>query len=107
MKAIILRIFCLILALCMTCAAFVACSAEDEGNAATDSAEITEDSGEEVDDASTDEQGFLLADEDGVSPTDGIFVAGDIRAKNCRQLITAAGDGAAAMCAVERYLNEK
>lgn len=54
-----------------------------------------------------DEQGFLLADEDGVSPTDGIFVAGDIRAKNCRQLITAAGDGAAAMCAVERYLNEK
>jgi hypothetical protein len=60
MKAIILRIFCLILALCMTCAAFVACSAEDEGNAATDSAEITEDSGEEVDDAPTDEQGFLL-----------------------------------------------
>lgn len=54
-----------------------------------------------------DSQGFLLADEDGVSPTDGIFVAGDVRAKNCRQLITAAGDGAAAMCAVERYLNEK
>lgn len=54
-----------------------------------------------------DKQGFLLADEDGVSPTEGIFVAGDIRSKNCRQLITAAGDGAAAMSAVERYLSEK
>ncbi len=54
-----------------------------------------------------DEQGFLLADENGVSPTDGIFVAGDVRAKQCRQLITAAGDGAAATSAIERYLNEK
>ncbi len=54
-----------------------------------------------------DEQGFLLADEDGISPTDGIFAAGDIRSKNCRQLITAAGDGAAAMSAIERYLNQK
>lgn len=54
-----------------------------------------------------DEQGFLIADEDGVTPTAGIFAAGDIRSKNCRQLITAAGDGAAAMCAVERYLNER
>jgi len=53
-----------------------------------------------------DEQGFLVADEDGISPTAGIFVAGDIRAKKCRQLITAAGDGAAAMSAIERYLNE-
>lgn len=52
-----------------------------------------------------DEQGFLLADENGVSPTEGIFVAGDIRSKACRQLITAAGDGAAAMSAIERHLN--
>lgn len=52
-----------------------------------------------------DDQGFLLANEDGCSPTKGVFVAGDVRSKNCRQLITAAGDGAAAMSAVERYLN--
>ncbi len=53
-----------------------------------------------------DEQGFLTADEDGVTPTAGIFAAGDIRSKKCRQLITAAGDGAAAISAVERYLSE-
>lgn len=54
-----------------------------------------------------DDQGFLIADENGVTPTSGIFAAGDIRSKQCRQLITAAGDGAAAIAAVERYLNEK
>lgn len=53
-----------------------------------------------------DDQGFLIADENGVTPTPGIFAAGDIRSKQCRQLITAAGDGAAAMAAVERYLSE-
>ncbi len=53
-----------------------------------------------------DEQGFLLANEDGVTPTAGIFAAGDIRHKTCPQPITAAGDGAAAISAAERYLNE-
>ncbi len=53
-----------------------------------------------------DAQGFLTADEDGVTPTAGVFAAGDIRSKNCRQLITAAGDGAAAISSIERYLNK-
>ena len=51
-----------------------------------------------------DENGFLLADEDGVTALPGVFAAGDVRAKRCRQLITAAGDGAAAAMAAERYL---
>lgn len=51
-----------------------------------------------------DDAGFLIADENGVTPTEGIFAAGDIRSKACRQLVTAAADGAAAIAAVERYL---
>lgn len=53
-----------------------------------------------------DDGGFLLANEDGETDTPGVFVAGDVRAKRCRQLITAAGDGAAAASAAERWLAE-
>lgn len=53
-----------------------------------------------------DKGGFLLANEDGVTDIPGIFVAGDIRSKRCRQLITAAGDGAAAATAAELWLTE-
>lgn len=53
-----------------------------------------------------DKGGFLLANEDGETDIPGIFVAGDIRAKRCRQLITAAADGAAAATAAELWLTE-
>ena len=51
--------------------------------------------------------GFILANEDGETAIPGLFAAGDIRSKRCRQLITAAGDGAAAATAAERYLSER
>lgn len=41
-----------------------------------------------------DEDGYIIASEDGVTNTPGIFVAGDCRKKAVRQLTTAVGDGA-------------
>lgn len=54
--------------------------------------------------ADTDEQGYLIADENGVTSTPGIFAAGDIRTKQLRQVITAAADGANAVTSIEKYL---
>lgn len=53
-----------------------------------------------------DEQGYVIAGEDCVTKTPGVFAAGDIRTKQVRQIITAAADGACAVASVERYLNE-
>jgi thioredoxin reductase (NADPH) len=39
------------------------------------------------------------------SPRPGLFVAGDLRTRAARQLVSAAGDGATAAIAAERYLN--
>ena len=54
--------------------------------------------------ADTDEQGYLIADESGITSTPGIFAAGDIRTKQLRQVITAAADGANAVTSIENYL---
>lgn len=43
-----------------------------------------------------DGQGFLVTDTEMRTSIPGIFAAGDIRSKLCRQVITAAGDGATA-----------
>lgn len=43
-----------------------------------------------------DEKGYIIAGEDCATATSGIFVAGDCRTKNVRQLTTAAADGAVA-----------
>ena len=51
-----------------------------------------------------DERGYIKADESCKTSTPGIFVAGDCRTKNVRQLITAAGDGAVAAEAAIEYL---
>lgn len=49
-----------------------------------------------------DENGYIVAGEDCKTSRDGVFVAGDVRTKQVRQLVTAAGDGAvAAKMAVE------
>lgn len=54
-----------------------------------------------------DEGGYIIAGEDGVTSTPGIFAAGDIRTKNLRQVVTAVADGANAVASVQRYLIEK
>lgn len=54
----------------------------------------------------TDDNGYIIATEDGITSEKGIFAAGDIRTKQLRQIITAAADGANCITSVERYLAE-
>lgn len=51
-----------------------------------------------------DESGYIVAGEDCVTSTPGVFSAGDIRTKQLRQVITAAADGANAVTSAERIL---
>jgi thioredoxin-disulfide reductase len=53
----------------------------------------------------TNEGGYIIADESCETNVAGIFAAGDIRTKPLKQVITAAADGANAITAVEKYLN--
>ena len=50
-----------------------------------------------------DEKGYVLADETCRTSVEGIFVAGDIRKKALRQIITAVADGANAIHSVQEY----
>lgn len=52
-----------------------------------------------------DESGYVVAGEDCLTRTPGVFVAGDTRTKSLHQLVTAAGDGAVAATAAVNYLN--
>ena len=52
----------------------------------------------------TDEHGYVVADESGVTSARGLFVAGDVRTKKLRQVITAAADGANAAVSAIEYL---
>ena len=52
-----------------------------------------------------DDRGYFDIDENCVTATPGVFVAGDCRRKNIRQVTTAAGDGAVAAMAACRYLD--
>ena len=49
--------------------------------------------------------GYIIADESCTTGTDGIFVAGDCRTKEIRQVVTATADGASAALAACRYLD--
>lgn len=51
-----------------------------------------------------DENGYIPAGEDCVTEVPGIFVAGDVRAKQLRQIVTAVSDGANAVTSVQNYL---
>lgn len=51
-----------------------------------------------------DEQGYVIADENGETNIPGIYAAGDIRTKQLRQIITAASDGANCVASAEKYL---
>lgn len=52
----------------------------------------------------TDEQGYIIAGEDGITNIPGVFAGGDGRTKNLRQVVTAVADGANCVQSVERYL---
>lgn len=56
--------------------------------------------------ADLDTYGYFDSDEQCITRTPGVFVAGDCRRKNVRQLTTAAADGASAALAACRYINE-
>ena len=56
--------------------------------------------------AQLDSRGYFAAGEDCLTATEGLFVAGDCRNKNIRQVVTAAGDGAVAAMAACRYLDQ-
>lgn len=51
-----------------------------------------------------DESGYIIAGEDCITGTEGIFAAGDVRTKNLRQIVTAVADGANAVASAEKYL---
>lgn len=53
-----------------------------------------------------DEAGYILADENCETNVVGIFVAGDNRKKEVRQLVTATSDGAVAALKAVQYLSE-
>ena len=52
-----------------------------------------------------DENGYVLASEDCHTNVEGIFVAGDSRVKQVRQLVTAESDGAVAALEAVKYIN--
>ena len=53
-----------------------------------------------------DAAGFVLTDAEMCTNIPGIFAAGDIRAKRCRQVSSAVGDGATAATAASSYLEQ-
>ncbi|MBR1854265.1 MAG: thioredoxin-disulfide reductase [Lachnospiraceae bacterium] len=56
--------------------------------------------------AEHDEAGYILAGENCASSAPGIYVAGDIRKKPLRQVVTAVSDGANAAVAVSEFLRK-
>ena len=56
--------------------------------------------------AKLDERGYFESDENCLTSTDGVFVAGDCRSKRIRQVATAVADGAVAALAACRYLDQ-
>ena len=52
-----------------------------------------------------DDRGYVIADEKCLTDTEGVFVAGDCRTKEIRQITTAAADGAVAALAACAYID--
>lgn len=52
------------------------------------------------------ENGYILTDADMRTDVEGVFAAGDVRAKSLRQVVTAAADGAIAAVQAGKYLDE-
>ncbi|HCJ74972.1 MAG TPA: thioredoxin-disulfide reductase, partial [Roseburia sp.] len=51
-----------------------------------------------------DEKGYVIAGEDCSSSLPGLFVAGDVRTKSLRQVVTAVADGAVAIQSATGYI---
>lgn len=58
-------------------------------------------------DVEKDENGFIKTDENMATSVEGVFAAGDVRAKSLRQIVTAASEGALAATAAYRWIAEK
>ena len=52
-----------------------------------------------------DENGYIIADESTKTSIEGVFAAGDVRAKALRQIVTASADGAVAAHFAEEYIS--
>lgn len=57
--------------------------------------------------ADMDDQGYVIAGENGATSLPGFYVAGDIRTKQLRQIVTAVADGANAVTTVAAFLKEE
>ena len=55
----------------------------------------------------TNEQGYIVTDENMKTNISGVFAAGDVRVKTIRQITTAVSDGTIAALMAEKYINEK
>lgn len=53
-----------------------------------------------------DQSGYVVADETGITSADGFFVAGDVRTKALRQVVTAVSDGANAAVSAAEYIRQ-
>lgn len=60
-----------------------------------------------LDKLETDSGGFIVTDDEMCTKLPGVFAAGDIRSKNFRQIINAAGEGATAELSAEHYLGNQ
>jgi thioredoxin reductase (NADPH) len=58
-----------------------------------------------LDQLETDRGGFVVTDHEMCTQLPGVYAAGDIRSKNSRQIINAAGEGATAELSAEHYLS--
>jgi thioredoxin reductase (NADPH) len=54
-----------------------------------------------------DDHGYILTDEKMKTSAEGLFAAGDVRAKTLRQIVTAAADGAQAAESAREYIESK
>jgi thioredoxin reductase (NADPH) len=53
-----------------------------------------------------DKDNYIITDENMSTSVEGIFAAGDVRAKSLKQIATAVGDGAIAAVSAERYISQ-
>jgi thioredoxin reductase (NADPH) len=54
-----------------------------------------------------DDNGFILTGPDMATSKPGIFACGDVRSKDLRQVVTAAGDGSIAAFSAEKYIEKQ
>jgi thioredoxin reductase (NADPH) len=58
-------------------------------------------------DIQRDKRGFIITDQDMATSIEGVFAAGDVRSKLLYQIATAVGDGATAVFAAEKFIEDR